>query len=488
MTKAATNPWLVLAAMTGSLAMVFLDATIVGVSLPTIQQDLGLGVSGGAWIINAYLVALAGAMALGGRFGDVIGRVRAFQLGVSLFALASLGCALAPTGELLITARVMQGLGACLMQPASSAMVAGAFPEGKRGKAMAVYVGVPLLFMMLGPVLGGALTQWAGWRWIFGVNLPVAITALALVAIVRPVEPMADRRPIHWLSAVLLLIGMPSLVFGLQEQARPTAGIEPWIGLGALVVGAVLVALFTRLQFMLAAPLLDLRLFRDRTLLGQVVVLGLTQVATIGQTIFGPTYLQRALGFSPLESGLAGLPLALPALLLVHVAGRVYDQRGAVGAVRAGSMLCAAGLGTITIGMLMRSYPIMAIGMTLHGAGMAFLMNPIQTDVVSRVPPQQRGESAGLAATARQVGNALGVAVAATVLVRTGGPLVDAAPVEPIDIDVVTHSFAWMGAAQVVVMCVAAAAAWSLVRDRVPRPTDAAHEDAGCSVTRRRGR
>jgi EmrB/QacA subfamily drug resistance transporter len=468
MTKAGSNPWLVLAAMTGSLAMVFLDATIVGVSLPTIQHDLGLGVGGGAWIVNAYLVALAGAMAIGGRVGDVIGRVRAFQAGVSLFALASLGCALAPNGDVLIGARVLQGLGACLMQPASSAMVAGAFPEGKRGKAMAVYVGVPLLFMMLGPVLGGALTQWAGWRWIFGVNLPVAVAALVLVAIVRPIEPVAERRPIHWLSAAMLVTGLPALVFGLQEQTRPTDGMATWIGPAAIIVGAALVAIFTRLQFTLAAPLLDLRLFRDRTLLGQVVVLGLTQVATIGQTMFGPAYLQGALGFTPLQSGLAGLPLAVPALLLVHVAGRVYDRRGAVGVVRVGSVLCVVGLGTITIGMLMRSYVVMAVGMTLHGSGMAFLMNPIQTDVVSRVPPAQRGESAGLAATARQVGNSLGVAIAAMVLARTGLPSLDAPGMERLGADDLAQSFAWMGSMQVAAMIAASVVAWSLVRDRVP--------------------
>lgn len=471
MTQAPTNPWLVLAAMTGSLAMVFLDATIVGVSLPTIERDLGLGVSGGAWVVNAYLIALASAMALGGRLGDVLGRVRAFQAGVALFALASLGCALAPDGASLIAARVLQGLGACLMQPASSAMVAGAFPEGKRGKAMAVYVGVPLLFMMLGPVLGGALTQWAGWRWIFGVNLPVAIAALTLVAVVRPTEPAGERRPIHWPSAVLLVLGLPLLVFGLQEQARPTDGVAPIAALAAAVAGAVVLAVFTRLQFTLAAPLLDLRLFRDRTLLGQVIVLALVQVATIGQTMFGPAYLQAALGFTPMQSGLAGLPLAVPALLLVHVAGRTYDRRGAVGVVRVGSVLCAVGLGTIALGMLQRSYPVMAVGMVLHGAGMAFLMNPIQTDVVSRVPPAQRGESAGLAATARQVGNALGVAVAATVLARTGLDAPDRAPMTPIEPSAVAGSYAWMGAMQVAVMVVAVIVAWWLVRDRAAHRT-----------------
>jgi EmrB/QacA subfamily drug resistance transporter len=471
MTKAATNPWLVLAATTGSLAMIFLDATIVGVSLPAIQQDLRLGVAGSAWVVNAYIITMASAMALGGRLGDVMGRVRAFQTGVAIFALASLSCAMAPDGAALIGGRVLQGIGACLMQPSSSAMVADAFPEGRRGKAMAFYVGVPLLLMMIGPVLGGALTQWCGWRWIFGVNLPVAIAALVLIAIVRPPESQAERRTIHWGSAALLFTGLPSLVFGLQEQARPTDGVAPWIGLAAIVAGSASTAWFIWLQFRLSSPLLDLRLFKDRTLFGQVMVLGLAQVATIGQTMFGPAYLQDALGFTPLESGLAGLPLAVPALLLVHPAGRMYDRCGAVGVVRVGSVLCAAGLGTIALGMLQRSYAIMACGMVLHGGGMAFLMNPIQTDVVSRVPKQQRGESAGLAATARQVGAALGVAIAATVLARTGLVLLDDVSVAGTDDAVIARSFAWMGAMQATAMLGAVALAWWLVRDGKPHRT-----------------
>jgi len=160
-------------------------------------------------------------------------------------------------------------------------------------------------------------------------------------------------------------------------------------------------------------------------------------------------------------------------LLLVHVAGRVYDRRGAVGVVRVGSMLCALGLGAIALGMVERSYAIIAIGMTMHGAGMAFLMNPIQTDVVSRVPAEQRGESAGLAATARQVGNALGVAIAATVLARMGLPALDADAAASTDLEAVTRSFGWMGAIQVLTMLAAVTVAWSLVRDRVPHRTRA---------------
>ncbi len=454
--------------MTGSLAMVFLDATIVGVSLPAIQADLGLGVSGGAWVVNGYLLTVASGMALGGRVGDAIGRVRAFQAGVLLFALASLGCALAPSGTALIAARVLQGLAACLMQPASSAMVASAFPEGKRGQAMAVYVGVPLLFMMIGPVLGGAITQWAGWRWIFAINLPIAVAALTLVAVIRPHEDRAPARPLHWPSAVLLVLGLPQLVWGLQEQARPTDGVATWVAVAALVSGVSMLAVFTRLQLNLTAPLLDLRLFRDRTLLGEVMILALAQVATIGQTMFGPAFLQGALGYTPLESGLAGLPLALPAVLLVHWAGRSYDRRGAVGPVRVGTALSCVGLVTITAGMSVGRYSVMACGMLLHGAGMAFLMNPIQTDVVSRVPHTQRGESAGLAATARQVGNAIGVAVGATMLALGGLGSTDRDTLAAAGAPVLERAYAWMGSMQSVTMLAAVALAWWLVRDRTP--------------------
>jgi sugar phosphate permease len=149
----------------------------------------------------------------------------------------------------------------------------------------------------------------------------------------------------------------------------------------------------------------------------------------------------------------------------------MYDRCGAVGVVRVGSVLCAAGLGTIALGMLQRSYAIMACGMVLHGGGMAFLMNPIQTDVVSRVPKQQRGESAGLAATARQVGAALGVAIAATVLARTGLVLLDDVSVAGTDDAVIARSFAWMGAMQATAMLGAVALAWWLVRDGKPHRT-----------------
>lgn len=462
-TAMTKNPWLVLAAMTGSLSMVFLDATIVGVALPAIQADLGLGVTGSAWVVNGYLLALASAMALGGRLGDAMGRVRAFQIGVFCFAASSAACAFAPTGTALVAARVAQGLGACLMQPASSAIVAGAFPEGKRGKAMAVYVGLPLLFMMLGPVLGGALTQWFGWRWNFGVNLPIAALTLLIVAVVRPSEPAAPKRPLAWRHALILMAGLPGVVFGLQELARPTAGLAPWIGVAAIVGGITLLAGFARMQLRSPAPLLDLRLFRDRTLLGLVLILGLAQVATIGQSMFGPAFLQGALGYTPMQSGLAGLPMALPALLLVHVAGRAYDRRGPVLPVRLGTVLCAVGFVTMTLGLGLLSYPVLAIGMAFHGAGMAFIMNPIQTDVVSRVPAAQRGESAGLAATARQVGNSLGIAMGVAVLAHAGWVVPDPASGATLDATSTARAFAWMGATQSAIMGVAVVIAWRML-------------------------
>ncbi|MFM8783825.1 MAG: MFS transporter, partial [Phycisphaerales bacterium] len=181
--------WLVLAAMTGSLSMIFIDMTVVGVALPRIGAGLGMVDGAQAWIVTSYLLTLASLMALGGRMGDLLGKVRAFLAGVVLFAVASVVCADARDGTQMIVGRVLQGIAACLMQPASGALVIGAFAPGERGKAMAAYVGLPLVFMAIGPAAGGWVVEHFGWPWVFWLNLPVAAAAIALTRVARPHDP-----------------------------------------------------------------------------------------------------------------------------------------------------------------------------------------------------------------------------------------------------------------------------------------------------------
>ena len=417
---------LVLVAMTGSLSMIFVDITVVGVSLPEIGASLGLDESGLNWVVNAYLLALAAAMAIGGRLGDLLGKVRAFAVGVVLFALASALCGLATSGAVLIAGRVAQGLAACLMQPASASLVIEHFAPGERGKAMAVYVGIPMLFMTLGPAIGGLVTQTLGWPWVFWINLPVAAATLALLAIAGARSPRGEDRAIDWPGAVLLVSGLPLLVWGIQElgavdaSGASRAASAPVIL--SLATGGVLVAAFVRRQLRVEHPLLRLRLFADRQLLSNALLIALTQFSMAGLVVQGSIYAQRVLGLPPFRAGLSLLPLMLPVLVLVHVAGRRYDRVGVKPVATLGTIAAATGLVIQGAGFLRQEYLVIATGMAILGAGIAFIMSPANTDALSRAPDSVRGQVSGLVQTFRQLGGTAGVAVAAAITILAQGP------------------------------------------------------------------
>lgn len=417
---------LLLVAMTGSLSMIFIDITVVGVSLPEIGETLGLGEDEINWVVNGYLLALATAMALGGRLGDLLGKVRAFAIGVVLFALASLLCGLSTSGAVLLAGRVAQGLAACLMQPASASLVIEHFAPGERGKAMATYVGIPLLFMTIGPAVGGFITQNFGWPWVFWINLPVAVITLSLLWWARPRSPRSDDRAIDWLGGVMLLAGLPLLVWSIQESG--SVGIDGGLRavapevIAAFAIGAVLTALFVRRQLRLAHPLLRLRLFADRQLLANAVLIGLTQFAMAGLVVQGSLYAQRVLALPPFKAGLSLLPLMVPVLVLVHFAGRRYDRVGVRPLAMIGTLAASVGLAVLGFGYLGEHYPTIALGMLLLGAGIAFIMSPANTDALSRAPDESRGQVSGLVQTFRQLGGTAGVAIAAAISIASLGP------------------------------------------------------------------
>ena len=209
--------WLVLLAMTGSLAMIFLDVTVVGVALPRMRSGLGLSDSQAVWAMNAYTLTLACLVALGGRVADRFGRVRCFTTGVAVFALASLACGAATGPELLLAGRVLQGAAAALMQPSSSSIVIDSFGPGERGKAMGVYIGIPMVFLALGPLVGGVLTEWVSWRANFLVNLPVAAVAIVLVTMTGPREVRDPGDRINPVGSAWLVVALGTFVWGLQE-------------------------------------------------------------------------------------------------------------------------------------------------------------------------------------------------------------------------------------------------------------------------------
>jgi EmrB/QacA subfamily drug resistance transporter len=400
--------WLVLLAMTGSLAMIFLDVTVVGVALPRMRGSLGLSDSQAVWAMNAYTLTLACLVALGGRVADRFGRVRCFTTGVGLFALASLACGAATGPEMFLAGRVLQGVAAALMQPSSSSIVIDSFAPGERGKAMGVYIGIPMVFLALGPLVGGVLTEWVSWRANFLVNLPVAAAAIALVSATRPRERRDPADRVDLVGAAWLVVSLASLVWGLQEIGRAGwRSTPPLVGVG---LGGVALAAFLRTELRRERPLLRLSLFRDRGLLVAAAVLFCLQFAMAGQVLFGSMYLQGALGFAPAKAGAALLPMLAPVVVTVHVAGRLYDRVGPRGPVLVGTALAATGLAIEALAMPGLSYLPLAAGMLTLGLGLGFAMGPTNTDALSRVPSESRPQVSGVLGTVRQVGGSVGIA------------------------------------------------------------------------------
>jgi EmrB/QacA subfamily drug resistance transporter len=410
----APRKWLTLLAMTGSLCMILLDTTVVGVALPTMQADLNLSQVQAQWVVNAYVLALASLVALGGRAADTLGRVPVFVAGVTLFAASSAACALAGGAAEIIGWRAMQGVAAAIMQPASASLVVNSFAPGERGKAMAVYAGIPMLFLAAGPPIGGAVTQWAGWSWNFWLNLPVAALALVLTAVARPVEARTARRGADPLGAVLLLTGLPAFVFGLMEGAeRGWADATVWLAIGA---GSLLLPVFLWWEWRHPSPLLAVRLLADRVILADCMILASMQFALVGLVIFGSVYLQAVMDMDPLKAGVAMLPLLLPLLLVVHVGGRLYDRRGLRLPALLGTSLATLGMAVQAIAASLQHYPLLALGMVTLGTGVGLVMSPTNVDAMSRAGAAQRGQASGVSQTFRQVGGCLGVAVVGAVI------------------------------------------------------------------------
>ena len=265
--SAPANRWLVLVAMTGSLSMIMLDQTVVTVALPAMSDDLGLHPAGQQWVVNAYVLALTALVAFGGKLGDRVGGVRTFRIGVAGFFVASALCGLAPAGGLgeawIIAARALQGAAAALMVPTSGAIVISAFPVQERGRAMAAYAGISQIFLAIGPLIGGALTESVSWRAVFLLNVPVGIAALVLVAIAKPAQATRPGR-IRAGALALLVGGLGATVLAVQEAAG--WGWDSPLTLILLGAGVAATAAFVVTQARVADPLVDVGLLRRQAL------------------------------------------------------------------------------------------------------------------------------------------------------------------------------------------------------------------------------
>jgi EmrB/QacA subfamily drug resistance transporter len=406
-----------------SLFMVGLDSTIVNLALPSIRQDLDASVSMLQWTIDAYTLVLASLLMVSGSTADRIGRRRTFQVGLVLFGLGSLLCGFAPTVELLIVFRMLQAVGGSMLNPVAMSIITNTFTEPKeRARAIGVWGGVVGLSMSVGPVVGGALVDSAGWRYIFWINVPVAVAALVLTALFVPESRAARPRRIDPVGQLLVMVLLVGLTYGIIEGGGAGWGSPLILGCFVIVVLALVgLVLYERRR---SEPLLDLRFFRSAPFSGATLIAVSGFVALAGFLFLNSLYLQEVRGFSALHAGLLTLPMAAMTVVFAPLSGWIVGNRGPrLPLTVAGSMLAVSGL------LLSRltdstTTPVLLAGYLIFGVGFGMLNAPITNAAVSGMPRSQAGVAAAIASTSRQVGASLGVAIVGTALnSRLTGPL-----------------------------------------------------------------
>jgi EmrB/QacA subfamily drug resistance transporter len=466
--------WLALYVLCGGLLMIVLDATIVNVALPTIQDDLGFSTSSLAWVVNAYLIAFGGLLLLSGRLGDLVGQRRVFLAGLAVFTGASLVCALSQTQGMLIAARFVQGAGGAVASAVILGMIVTMFPEPReQAKAIGVYAFVASAGASIGLLAGGVLTEAISWHWIFFVNVPIGIAiAAAALRLVDDREGIGLREGADVPGAVLLTAGLMLGVYTLLEAGEQGWGSTQTLGLGA--VSVALVSAFVARQARISNPLMPLRLFRSRNVTGANLVMGLLVVGFFGMFFLGALYLQELLDYSAFEVGLAFLPSCIVmGTLSIRYAERLIMGIGPRAALIAG--LAAAGAGLLLFARApvpaeywVDVFPVMLLLGT--GAGLAF--PALMTLAMSGATQSDSGLASGLVNTTTQVGGAIGLAVLATLATERSDSLIAEGTAAEQALNSGYHLAYLIGA----VLIAAAIAVTYLVIEAVEAPQHAADE------------
>ncbi|MFJ9863175.1 MFS transporter [Streptomyces sp. NPDC101165] len=416
------RPGTVLAAVAVAQFAVALDLSVVNVALPAIRTALGFAPLGLSWVVHAYALALGGFLLLGGRAGDLYGRRRLFVLGLAVFGLCSLAGGLAQAPWQLIAARAGQGLGAAAAAPAALAMLTTTFTEGpQRVRALGVWSGVNAVGGALGVLAGGLLTEYAGWRWVMLINLPIVAVALALVLAGVPAEARAVRRErLDALGAVLATGGVGVLVLGVIRT--DTQGWDSPATWGMLVAAAALLAAFVLTESRTPTPLLRLGLLRSRWVAGANVLVFFSTAGQFASFYFVSLYMQQVLGMGAAATGAAFLPFSVSLVAGTLVATRVTAARTPRAALVPGALLAAAGLAWFPFIGPDGSFLTDVLGPCLiTGVGVGLVIAPIVAAATTGVAPREAGMASGLMNSSRQLGGCIGLAALATVAAhRTG--------------------------------------------------------------------
>jgi EmrB/QacA subfamily drug resistance transporter len=404
------------------LFMIMLDNTVVNVALPSIQRELGASLSELEWIVTGYALSFAALMLTGGKLADLFGRRLIFVAGIALFTFSSLMCGLADAGNELIAWRVIQGIGAALMNPATLAIISATFPPRQRGMAIGIWAGVSAMALAIGPLVGGLLTEHVGWSWIFFVNVPIGVLGVAAsFLLIDESRDDSHEQPPDIPGLLTSGLGLFSLTYGLIE-----ANNYGWTSgriLGSFAAAAVLLTAFVLVELHQRLPMMDLSLFKNPTFTGANLAMLLVALSMFGVFFFVSLYMQNILGFSAVQAGAAFLPMTLLVMIVAPIAGKLSDRFGSRWLITTGLTLLSIQLFYYsTLGTDANFWNLLP-GMITGGFGMSMAMTPTAAAVIRAVPTAKAGVGSATLNSMRQVGGALGIALLGAIMGHVTGGL-----------------------------------------------------------------
>jgi EmrB/QacA subfamily drug resistance transporter len=407
---AENKKWWTLAAVSVGLFMIMLDNTVVNVALPSMRASLHMTLSELEWVVAGYALTFAAFMLIGGKLADFMGRRRVFSVGLVIFTGASLACGLAPNGGFLIGARVVQGLGGALMNPATLSIITATFPPRERGRAIGIWAGVSAMALAIGPLVGGVLTEHVNWNWIFFINVPVGIAGLlAIPLFIDESRDTSAEQRLDVPGLATSAVGLFALTYGFIEANKYGWTSTRILGAFAIAAGALVVFIF--LERHQRAPMLDLSLFRNRTFSGANASMLFVGLAMFGTFFYLSLYMQNVLRYSPVQAGASFLPMTLLIILIAPRAGALTDRVGSRWLVAGGmSLLSLMLLYYSTLGATASFWRLLP-GLLLGGVGMGMTMTPVTAAAMSAVAVDKAGIGSAVLNSARQVGGSLGIAV-----------------------------------------------------------------------------
>ncbi|MGZ4291402.1 MAG: MFS transporter [Gaiellaceae bacterium] len=407
--------WWTLAAVSVGLFVIMLDNTVVNVALPSMRRSLNMSLSELEWVVAGYALTFAAFMLTGGKLADYLGRRLIFMAGLAVFTGASLACGLAPNGGFLIGARVVQGLGGALMNPATLSIITATFPPRERGKAIGIWAGVSAMALAIGPLVGGLLTEHVNWNWIFFINVPIGSAGLFAIPIfIDESRDTSHEQRLDVPGLVSSGIGLFSLTYGFIE-----ANGYGWTStriLGAFAVAAVSLVAFVLLERHQRMPMLDLSLFRNRTFGGANSAMLFVGLAMFGTFFYVSLYMQNVRGYTPVQAGASFLPMTVLIILLAPRTGTLADKFGSRWLVGGGMTLLAVMLFYYTQLGANETFWAILPGLLIGGIGMAMTMTPTTAAAMSAVAVDKAGVGSAVLNSARQVGGSLGIAVMGSIV------------------------------------------------------------------------